>query len=141
MRGDLVNFGIRLGWVRSEDEPELALQVVLNWLTHEGEGILLIYDNAIDANLLKPYLPGGGTARIIVTSNNHAWRSVAIPIEIKTWRKEIGADFLLARSGIPRRASPRLRCPKRSKGCHLPTKWLLLFVSREKFLSQHTKGI
>ena len=38
-------------------------------LRHEGEGILLIFDNAIDADALKPYLPRGGAARVLVTSN------------------------------------------------------------------------
>jgi hypothetical protein len=38
-------------------------------LRHEGEGILLIFDNAADADALKPYLPPGGSARVLVTSN------------------------------------------------------------------------
>ena len=68
-------------------------------LRHEGEGLLLIYDNAIDAASLKPYLPPGGAARVLVTSNAHAWRGVAAPVEIRLWPKEIGADYLIARTG------------------------------------------
>ena len=68
-------------------------------LRHEGEGILLIYDNALDAEALKPYLPPGGAARVLVTSNAHAWRGVAAPVEIRLWPKEIGADYLVARTG------------------------------------------
>ena len=68
-------------------------------LRHEGEGILLIYDNALDAEALKPYLPPGGAARVLVTSNAHAWRGVAEPVEIRLWPKEIGADYLVARTG------------------------------------------
>ena len=68
-------------------------------LRHEGEGILLIYDNAIDAAALKPYLPRGGAARVLVTSNAPAWRGVAEPVEIRLWPKEIGADYLIARTG------------------------------------------
>jgi hypothetical protein len=44
---------------------------------------LLIYDNAVDAEALKPYLPRGGAARVLVTSNAHAWRDVAAPVEIR----------------------------------------------------------
>jgi tetratricopeptide (TPR) repeat protein len=66
---------------------------------HEGEGILLIYDNAIDTESLKPYLPQGGGAQVLVTSNAHAWRAVATPLEIGLWPKEIGADYLIARTG------------------------------------------
>ncbi len=78
------------------------MAAVMERLRHEGEGILLIYDNAIDAAALKPYLPRGGVARVLVTSNAHAWRGVAEPVEIRLWPKEIGADYLIARTGRSR---------------------------------------
>ena len=68
-------------------------------LAHEGEGILLIYDNAPDARTRATCLPRGGAARVLVTSNAHAWRGVAAPVEIRLWPKEIGADYLIARTG------------------------------------------
>ncbi len=68
-------------------------------LRHEGDGILLIFDNAVDADALLPYLPRGGAARVLVTSNAHAWRGLAEPVEIRVWPKEIGAEFLVARTG------------------------------------------
>src|SRR5258705_13048141 len=68
-------------------------------LQHEGEGILLVYDNTVDADALKPYLPRGGAAQVLVTSNAHAWRGVAAPVEIRLWPREIGADYLVARTG------------------------------------------
>jgi tetratricopeptide (TPR) repeat protein len=99
MRADLVALGVRLEWVMPYDKEEPAIAAVMEHLRHEGEGILLIYDNAIDADALKPYLPRGGAARVLVTSNAHAWRSVAEPVEIHLWPKEIGADYLIARTG------------------------------------------
>jgi hypothetical protein len=98
MRADLTALGVRLDWVSPDEKEEPALAVVMERLRHEGEGILLIYDNALDANALKPYLPRGGSARVLVTSNAHAWRGVAEPIEIRLWPKEIGADYLVART-------------------------------------------
>jgi tetratricopeptide (TPR) repeat protein len=68
-------------------------------LRHEGEGILLIFDNATDAASLKPYLPRGGAARVLVTSNAPAWRGIASPVEIRLWPIEIGADYFFARTG------------------------------------------
>jgi tetratricopeptide (TPR) repeat protein len=99
LRADLVALGIRLGWVGADDKEEPALATVTERLRHEGEGILLIFDNAIDADALKPYLPRGGAAKVLVTSNAHAWRGVAAPVEIRLWPKEIGADYLIARTG------------------------------------------
>src|SRR5712692_4084081 len=99
MRADLVALGVRLGWVGAEDKEEPALSAAMERLLHEGEGILLIFDNATDADALKPYLPRGGSARVLVTSNAHAWRGVAEPVEIRLWPKEIGTDYLIARTG------------------------------------------
>jgi hypothetical protein len=90
---------VRLGWVIADEKEELALDKVRERLRQEGEGPLLIYDNAIDSTSLKPYLPSGGAARVLVTSNAHAWRGLAAPVEIRLWPKQIGADYLIARTG------------------------------------------
>src|SRR5258706_689024 len=63
MRADLVALGGRLGWVGTDDKEEPAFAAVMERLRHEGEGILLIFDNAIDADVLKPYLRRGSRAR------------------------------------------------------------------------------
>ena len=78
----------------------------LRWLVTPGPDTLLIYDNAEDARSLRAYLPPQGGARILVTSNDHAWQSVGTPIEISTWSREVGADFLTARTG--QRNAPRI---------------------------------
>jgi tetratricopeptide (TPR) repeat protein len=99
MRADLVGLGVRLGWVAVDEQEEPALSAVAERLHHEGDGILLIYDNAIDAEGLQPCLPKGGAAKVLVTSIAHAWRGLAEPVEIRLWPKEIGADYLVARTG------------------------------------------
>src|SRR5215470_10763799 len=99
MRSDLIALAVRLGWVAADEKEVPAVATVMERLRHEGEGILLIYDNAIDADALKPHLPRGGAAKVLVTSNAHAWRGVAEPVEIRLWPKEIGADYLVARTG------------------------------------------
>jgi tetratricopeptide (TPR) repeat protein len=99
LRADLVGLGIQLGWVGADDKEQPAVTGVMERLRHEGEGILLIYDNTIDADSLRPYLPLGGDAKVLVTSNAHALRGVAVPVEIRLWPKEIGADYLVARTG------------------------------------------
>ena len=76
MRADLVALGVRLGWVGEEDKEEPAVAVAMERLRQEGEGVLLIFDNAMDADAIKPYLPRGGRSQILVTSNARAWRGV-----------------------------------------------------------------
>jgi tetratricopeptide (TPR) repeat protein len=98
MRADLVALGVRLDWVAPDDKEGGALAALMDRLRNEGEGILLIYDNATNADALKPYLPRGGAARVLITSNSHAWRGMASPVEIRLWPSQIGADYLIART-------------------------------------------
>jgi tetratricopeptide (TPR) repeat protein len=99
MRADLVALGVRLGWVASDEKEKPALAVVMERLKNDGAGLLLIYDNANDAESLRDYLPRGGAAKALVTSNHHAWRGVAEPLAIEVWPPAVGADFLIARTG------------------------------------------
>ena len=100
MRADLVALGVRLGWVAADEKEEPALLAVRERVRDEGEGLLLIYDSAIDAASLRPYLPPGGGARVLVTSNARAWRGVAAPVEIRLWPK-------VDRRGLPDRRTGR----------------------------------
>lgn len=99
LRTDLVSLGLRLGWVDAELEEERAYAIVMERLRDEGDGLLLIYDNATNARRLEPNLPRGGAARILVTSNAPDWRGVADPLEIAVWPATVGADYLIARTG------------------------------------------
>ena len=99
MRADLVALGVRLGWVELDENETAAFDKVMERLRHEGEGLLIICDNAASADALKPFLPKGGAARVLVTSNAPDWRGLGEPIELKLWSKETGADYLIARAG------------------------------------------
>jgi tetratricopeptide (TPR) repeat protein len=97
LRADLVALGVRLGWVSVNDKDDKSVDTVMERLRQEGEGILLIFDNALDASALNAYLPHGA-AKVLVTSNAPNWRGVAEPVEVGLWSKAVGADYLTARS-------------------------------------------
>jgi hypothetical protein len=97
-RADLVSLGVRLGWITAEEKEEAALTAVMERLRDEGEGILLIFDKAPDADSLRAYQPRGGRAHVLVSSNSPVWRGVAAPVEIQVWPKNVGADYLIART-------------------------------------------
>jgi tetratricopeptide (TPR) repeat protein len=99
LRADLVSLGIKLGWVREDEKEEPALAAVKDGLRDKGDGLLLIYDNATSAKAVRPWLPLGGAARVIITSNDPVWRGVAEPVQIDVWPAETGADFLIRRVG------------------------------------------
>jgi tetratricopeptide (TPR) repeat protein len=99
MRADLVGLGAQLGWVSADEKEELALDTTLDRLRHEGQDILLVYDNANSAEKIRKYAPKGGAAHIIVTSNAPNWAGFATPVEIEVWPKEVGANFLIESTG------------------------------------------
>jgi tetratricopeptide (TPR) repeat protein len=83
MRAELVALGVRLGWIGADEEEEPALRAVLERLRHEGEGILLIFDSATNADSLKPYLRRVGAGprhldRAWVARGGHEYRNPAL---------------------------------------------------------------
>ena len=104
LRADLVSLGVRLRWVARNEEEEPALEKVRERLRYDGEGLLLICDNAIGPASVEPYCRAGGAARTLITSNSPAWRGVAEPVEIRVWPKTVGAEYLVARTGRDERA-------------------------------------
>ncbi|HEY8129983.1 MAG TPA: DUF4062 domain-containing protein, partial [Hyphomicrobium sp.] len=99
LRADLVALGARLKWVGAEEKEEPALDIVMEKLKSDGEGLLLIFDNANNAEELRDFLPKSGAAKVLITSNDRRWRGVAQPVEIEVWPPAVGADFLIARTG------------------------------------------
>ena len=88
--------GVRLGWVAADEKEEPALAAVMERLRHEGDGILLIYDNANNPRCRLSTLSAarrGGA--------NHCYVERAkLERRRRTWSKsrfgrtKIGADYL-----------------------------------------------
>src|SRR5260370_27813004 len=93
LRADLVALGIRLRWVHADDKEDPALAAVMERLRQENEGVRLVFGDAVDADAHEPYLPRGGAVRVLITSNAHAWRGVASPVQIRVLPTDIGADL------------------------------------------------
>lgn len=49
---------------------------------------LLIFDNAETIDMVRPYLPGGGTGKVLVTSRNERWTRVADTLEIGVFDRD-----------------------------------------------------
>ena len=112
MRADLVSLGVRLGWVAADEKEEPALQTVRERLRDEGEGLLLIYDNAVDAASLRTYLPTGGAAR----AAGHFDRSTPGAGSPPPWKSASGPRRSGRTTSSPARDATRSgRRPRRSR--------------------------
>ena len=99
IRTDLVSLGARLGWIAADEKEEPALDKVRERLRDDGDGLLLIFDGAVDAATVKPFLPTDGRAHVLITSNSPVWRGVAEIVEIRLWPKQVGGNYLVVRTG------------------------------------------
>jgi hypothetical protein len=124
----------------ADDKEEPAVAAVLQRLRDEGEGILLVFDNASDANAITPYLPLTGAAKVLITSNSHAWRGIAEPIEVRVWPKDVGAKYLIARTGRIGERTAAETLSESLGGLPLAHEQALPIASGSKFRSQSTNG-
>jgi len=98
MLAGLAKVAAELGAGAAED-PEAAARRVRHRLEADGQRCLLVFDNATDAKLLRPFLPAAGAARVIITSNQQlvTYMGTSVPVEVYT--KEEALAFLATRTG------------------------------------------
>lgn len=91
--------------IAPRETPSAALK---RWLDRQTAPWLLVYDNAENAETLRPHLPQSHTHRIVVTSRDPAWGGLfKQALELETWSDEQGAAFLAER--LPKRDADELR--------------------------------
>ncbi|HOV52475.1 MAG TPA: FxSxx-COOH system tetratricopeptide repeat protein, partial [Methanothrix sp.] len=83
---------------KDSSDQTVITAAVKRWLEH-NPGWLLIFDNAQEPQDLKDFLPRGDTGRILITSLNPSWSSMAKPIHIQPLRRDESVKFLCKRTG------------------------------------------
>ena len=109
-----------MAWVNAEDAASLAGglaavaeaaglagqgggdpgRVVRHWLEAGGDRCLLVFDNAADPDLLRPYLPAAGAARVLVTSNRQSVADLGDPVGVEVFTPAEAVAFLAGRTGL-----------------------------------------
>jgi tetratricopeptide (TPR) repeat protein len=80
-------------------DAQAAGRAVRHWLETGGERCLLVFDNADDPELLRPFLPAAGAARVIITSNRQAIASLGAGVPVDVFTASEALTFLAARTG------------------------------------------
>lgn len=83
---------------KEEANQALVVQAVTRWLERNNNW-LLVFDNARDAESIKPYLPRSASGHVLITSRNPDWRSAVNPLQVEVWERSESVAFLLKRTG------------------------------------------
>ena len=109
-----------VAWVNAEDAASLAGglaavaeasglagqgggdpgRAVRHWLEASGDRCLVVFDNAANADVLRPYLPVAGAARVVVTSNRQSVAELGAGVGVEVFTPGEAAAFLAGRTGL-----------------------------------------
>ena len=97
----LVDIGVALGLVDNDDpDHNRTVEAVKQWCDRNSHW-LLIFDNADQPQLIKPFLPVAPQGHILLTSRAHVLDSVGVakPLDVIEMPADDAVDFLFTRTG------------------------------------------
>jgi tetratricopeptide (TPR) repeat protein len=77
-----------------------AGRIVRRWLETDGDRCLIVFDNATDADVLRPFIPAGGKARVLITSNRRSVANLGTSIGVEVFSEAESLAFLADRTGL-----------------------------------------
>ena len=95
----LAEVAAELGLGAGAEDAVTAGRAVRHWLEADGDQCLLVFDNATDAELLRPFLPAAGAARVIITSSSQAMANLGSGVPVDVFSEQEALKFLAARTG------------------------------------------
>ena len=95
----LAEVAAALGLAAGAGDAVAAGRAVRHRLEADGERCLLVFDNATDPGLLRPFLPAAGAARVIITSNHQSVASLGAGVPVDVFTEAEALTFLAARTG------------------------------------------
>ena len=75
-------------------------RAVRHWLEADGDHRLIVFDNVTDADALRPYVPAGGAATVLITSNRQSAANLGTSVGVKVFSPEEALAFLTDRTGL-----------------------------------------
>ena len=77
-----------------------AGRAVRHWLETDGDRRLVVFDDATDADALRPYVPAAGAARVLITSNRRSMADLGTSVGVEVFTPDEALAFLGGRTGL-----------------------------------------
>jgi tetratricopeptide (TPR) repeat protein len=81
-----------------------AGQAVRHWLEADGDRCLLVFDDARDPDVLRPFLPLGGAAQVLITTASESVAALGTNVRVDVFSAEETLALLDGRTGLADRA-------------------------------------
>lgn len=94
---DLAEVAPKLGVPTIGLDAETVAGKVLEWLEASEERWVLVLDDATTPGVVEPWLPTAGNGRVIVTSRDYGWASLADQTTIGPFERSAAIEFLADR--------------------------------------------
>ena len=89
-----------LGLTGPSAEAQDSAAAVRRHLEADGERCLLVFDNAVDADALMPFLPAAGRSQMVITSTRRALGNLGQAVAVETFTAEEAVAYLTERTGL-----------------------------------------
>jgi hypothetical protein len=102
-----------VAWVDASDEASVLAglgQVAVAarvWLEGDGVRRVVVFDNAVDLDMLRPFLPAAGAAQVVITSTRRSAAGLGVPVAVDVFSEGEGLAFLSERTGLEDEAGAR----------------------------------
>jgi hypothetical protein len=96
----LAEVAAALGLAAGAGDAVAAGRAVRHRLEADGQRCLVVFDNAVDAGLLRPFIPAAGKARVIITSNQRSVANLGAGVPVDVFTEPEALTFLAARTGL-----------------------------------------
>jgi hypothetical protein len=80
-------------------DRQAAGRAVRHWLETGGQRCLVVFDNATDPAVLRPFLPAAGAAQVIITSNERSMGDLGLSVPLEVFTGQEALAFLAKRTG------------------------------------------
>ena len=98
-------------------DAQAAGRAVRHRLEADGDRCLLVFDNAVDPDLLRPFLPAAGAARVVITSNQRSVANLGAGVPVDVFTEGEALTFLAARTGQADAAGAGGPCRRGGAAC------------------------
>jgi hypothetical protein len=99
LTAELGQLAIELGLSSNFSDATKNAMRVRHWLEVDGDRCLLVFDNAINPDVIRRFLPAAGAANVIITSFRRTLASLGTPLMVDVFTAAQAVDFLTKRTG------------------------------------------